>query len=85
MKARTMGEAVLLLAGLRAFAEGKLILHGMHIDPCVDGQTVMLRCGKNVVFAPIPVGVTFDELMCGSVDWFNPESPLERMAAEGNA
>ena len=84
MKATTLGEAVLILAGLRAFAEGKPILHGISIDPCVDGQTVMLRCDKHVVLAPIPTGVTFDELMTGGLDWFNP-SPLEKMIAEGNA
>jgi hypothetical protein len=56
----------------------------MCIDPHANGQDVIMRCDKHIVFAPIPTGLTFEELMSGDVDWFNPASPLERMEAAGN-
>ncbi len=79
---RTIGEALLLLAGIRALTSGPGILDGMRIDPTVDGR-VMLRCGEHVAFAPVPVGMTFEALVT-SDNWFDP-CPLEAMEAEGNA
>ena len=84
MKFKTVGEAVLALAGIRALAQGQGVLRGMRIDPGADGKSVWLRCGEHMVEAEIPPGMDFDTLMT-ETDWFNLQSPLDRMPAEGNA
>jgi hypothetical protein len=36
-----------------------------------------------LIEAELPAGVNVEEIM--SIDWFNPESPLDEMPAEGRA
>jgi hypothetical protein len=83
VKFKNPGEALLALAGLKALAAGYDVLRGLEFLQGADGKSVWLRCGGHMIEAELPAGVTADEIM--QIDWFNPQSPLERMPAEGSA
>jgi hypothetical protein len=83
MKFKNPGEALLALAGLKALAAGYDVLKGLEFLQGADGRTVWLKCGKHMIEAELPAGVTVEEIM--SIDWFSPQSPLDEMQVEGNA
>jgi hypothetical protein len=82
-KFKNPSDALLALAGLKALSAGYDVLRGLEFLQGADGKSVWLRCGEHMIEAELPAGVNVEEIL--QIDWFSPESPLERMLVEGHA